>query len=74
MLIMEKKEYILTARENEGFHGQILNDDNIDNFIDKILNYFNIWMTPYKVNVAEYSKDDKGNYNFKVVTWEDSKK
>jgi len=74
MLIMEKKEYIITARENEGFHGQILTDETIDKFIDKILNYFHIWVTPYKVTVAEYSKDDKGIYNFRVVTWEDNKK
>jgi len=74
MLIMEKKEYIIEARPLEILGGQSLTDGNVDNFSEKLIDYFSVYISPYKCTVSSYHKNDKGHYVFYVVTWEDSKK
>jgi len=74
MLIMEKKEYIIEARQNEILNGQILTEENIENFMSRIIEYFNIWVSPYRCSISEHQKNKDGKFIFKLVAWEDSGK
>lgn len=73
MLIMEKKIYIVEARENEILSGQKLTEENMENFLSKITEYFNIWVNPYKISISDYGKAGGDKYTFRVTSWEDSK-
>lgn len=74
MRIMEKKEYIVEAKENETYNAQLLTEVNIKNFMRELRNYLYLALEkPHRITISEYSKINKDTYTFKVTTWEGMK-